>query len=125
MDVPVSGYEGIERRRCVGVELEEIPLCGDCYVETSGEAEDRVLERGLETVSRFDGGLSRDRLDMLSGVQDEGGGALRLAPKILTKNTSRMRRTVSAEGGLMRSSNECNVSDMSISISPHFYGMSY
>ncbi len=47
------------------VELESIPLCECCTIETAGEKKDTLLERGLETVSRFDGGLSRCRLDML------------------------------------------------------------
>lgn len=52
--------------RCIGVELEEIPLCNVCKVETAGESSDRVLERGLESVTRFDGGMSRNRLDLMA-----------------------------------------------------------
>ncbi|KAI9050056.1 hypothetical protein LZ554_006201 [Drepanopeziza brunnea f. sp. 'monogermtubi'] len=59
------------RTRCIGIELDEIPMCGVCEVENAGETTDRVLERGLETVTKSDGGLSRIRLNMLSGVGDE------------------------------------------------------
>lgn len=54
-----------------GVELESIPMCGACEKEMGGEEEERVLLRGLDTVSRFDGGLSRERLDMMSHEGDE------------------------------------------------------
>jgi hypothetical protein len=60
------GADTGKRPRCVGVELNDIPLCGVCGIETAGESQGQVLERSLETVDRFDGGLSRDRLDMLS-----------------------------------------------------------
>ncbi|CAG8983512.1 hypothetical protein HYALB_00004313 [Hymenoscyphus albidus] len=69
-------YEGGRRRRCVGVELLEIPLCTVCVVETEGETKGDVLRRGLEAVSRFDGGLSRERLKMLS--EDGDGGELKV-----------------------------------------------
>lgn len=59
------------RKRKIGIELETIPLCGVCEVETEGKNEKEVLETGLETVSRFDGGLSRDRYDMLSREKDD------------------------------------------------------
>ena len=55
-----------KRKRMIGVELERVPLCETCEIETAGAPYGEVVERGLETVSRFDGGLSRDRLDMLS-----------------------------------------------------------
>jgi hypothetical protein len=55
-----------EITREVGVELEEIPLCRVCKIETAGDMEDEVLQRGLDTVTTFDGGLTRDRLNMLS-----------------------------------------------------------
>ncbi|XMA08241.1 hypothetical protein WAI453_001032 [Rhynchosporium graminicola] len=61
--------------RCVGVELEDIPLCTVCEDETLGESPRCVLERGLETVTKSDGGLSRSRLDMLSeGLDDTTSG---------------------------------------------------
>jgi hypothetical protein len=59
------------RKRKIGIELENIPLCGVCKVETEGKNEEEVLETGLEIVSRFDGGLSRDRHDMLSRKGDD------------------------------------------------------
>jgi len=60
-----------ERKRKIGIELKHIPLCDNCDIETASHNNKEVLERGLETVSRFDGGLSRDRLDMLSQEEDE------------------------------------------------------
>jgi hypothetical protein len=62
---------GKGRRRCLGVELEEIPLCNVCSIETAGESRNQVLQRGIEMVSKFDGGLSRDRLKMLSEDGDD------------------------------------------------------
>lgn len=59
------------RREGMGVELEEIPLCNVCGVEMSGESPGKVLERGLENVSRFDGGLSRERLERWSEMSNE------------------------------------------------------
>ena len=62
---------GGKRKRMIGVELERIPLCGVCEIETAQAPYEEVVERGLETVSRFDGGLSRDRLNMLSEEREE------------------------------------------------------
>jgi hypothetical protein len=50
----------------MGLELDVIPLCDICSTETEGESEGRILEMGLETMTRHDGGLSRERLGMLS-----------------------------------------------------------
>lgn len=60
----------------MGIELEEIPLCNVCSVEMSGETEDTVLGRGLDHVSKFDGGLSRERLQKWSELDDEDVGIL-------------------------------------------------
>ncbi|PQE33120.1 hypothetical protein CJF32_00007716 [Rutstroemia sp. NJR-2017a WRK4] len=50
-----------------GTELDKIPLCEWCEVETrdKGYGEKKVLERGLANVSRYDGGLTRCRLQRL------------------------------------------------------------
>ncbi len=40
--------------------------CLVCGGKLCVPGDEDVLERGLETVSRFDGGLSRDRLSILS-----------------------------------------------------------
>lgn len=80
-------YEGEGRRRCVGVELSTIPLCSVCVVETEGESRGEVLRRGLDTVSRFDGGLSRERLKMFS----EDGGELRVAAQRRLQSPRRSR----------------------------------
>lgn len=65
-----AGAGVTQSARCIGVELEDIPMCTVCEVETAGESPDRVLERGLDTVTKSDGGLSRCRLDMLSEAKD-------------------------------------------------------
>jgi hypothetical protein len=75
------------RRRCVGVELEEIPLCSVCEIETAGESRNQVLQRGIEMVSKFDGGLSRDRLQMLS----EDGNDLRIEDRRILQSSRRSR----------------------------------
>lgn len=36
-----------------------------------GESEERILEMSLDTVTRYDGGLSRERLEMLSEEKEE------------------------------------------------------
>jgi hypothetical protein len=65
MDIP--GEEGNRRKdRGKGVELSSVPLCHVCWIQTAGEGEGAVLERGFETVRRFDGGLSRDRIERLA-----------------------------------------------------------
>lgn len=90
----------LERTRCIGVELEEIPLCGVCGVETAGESTDRVLERGLETVTKFDGGLSRDRLDVISEIRDERDGEMRLASMHSVRVPRRLRGATRTDEGL-------------------------
>jgi hypothetical protein len=87
------------RRRVVGVELDSIPLCSTCCVETAGESRDQVLERGLESVTMFDGGLSRDRLDMLS---EESDGEVTLAPRVLSKDRRKLRGATGIEHDLKR-----------------------
>ncbi|KUJ21012.1 uncharacterized protein LY89DRAFT_715304 [Mollisia scopiformis] len=74
MSVPChkEGVDGRYRGEVgMGVELVDIPLCGVCGVEMSGESPGLVLEKGLENVSRFDGGLSRERLQRWSEVSNE------------------------------------------------------
>lgn len=74
-DADVGKRDGVsrdgKRKRMIGVELEKVPLCETCEIETAGAPYGEVVGKGLETVSRFDGGLSRDRLDMLSGEKEE------------------------------------------------------
>ncbi|CZR54428.1 uncharacterized protein PAC_04312 [Phialocephala subalpina] len=74
ISVPEEEGSAVSRRRRdgMGVELEEIPLCNVCGVKMSGESPGKVLERGVENVSRFDGGLSRERLERWSEVSNEG-----------------------------------------------------
>ncbi|KAF7897334.1 hypothetical protein EAF00_005562 [Botryotinia globosa] len=73
-----TGEDGYgDRRR--GTELDKIPLCEWCETETKikGYGEKKVLERGLENVTKSDGGLTRCRLEKLD--EDKGlGGNLNL-----------------------------------------------
>ena len=62
---------GGKRKRKIGVELDTVPLCPNCEVETAEKPYMEVVEKGLETVSRFDGGLSRARLEMLSEEREQ------------------------------------------------------
>lgn len=57
-----------------GMELDKIPLCEWCETETKikGYGEKKVLEKGLENVTRSDGGLTRCRLEKLD--EDKGLG---------------------------------------------------
>ncbi|KAI6246146.1 hypothetical protein HI914_05384 [Erysiphe necator] len=54
-----------------GVELESVPLCHVCEIEMDGEENRQILERGLLTVSLFDGGLSRQRFEYLETGRDQ------------------------------------------------------
>lgn len=83
------GVDTGKQRRCVGVELNDIPLCGVCGIEAAGEGQGHILERGLETVDRFDGGLSRDRLEMLS---DEGATDSRVSKRRRLQSPRRRER---------------------------------
>jgi hypothetical protein len=65
---PIAGNT---KPKCTGLELDEVPLCNVCMVEIAGETADHVLKKGLEIVTRSDGGLSRDRLGMLDGFKVE------------------------------------------------------
>jgi hypothetical protein len=82
-----SDDDGIGKRRGIGIELDTIPLCNPCSVETASENQKQVLERGLECVSLFDGVLSRDRLEMLTkagqGDTTPFGRHLNRTPRIL------------------------------------------
>lgn len=73
-----DGYGGGRK----GMELDKIPLCGWCETDTKskGYGEKKVLERGLENVTKSDGGLTRCRLEKLD--EDNGvGGGLNLSGK--------------------------------------------
>ncbi|TGO42477.1 hypothetical protein BHYA_0008g00680 [Botrytis hyacinthi] len=73
-----NGEDGCGDRR-KGTELDKIPLCEWCETETKikGYGEKKVLERGLENVTKSDGGLTRCRLEKLD--EDKGlGGNLNL-----------------------------------------------
>lgn len=65
-----------------GTELDKIPLCEWCESETKikGYGEKKVLERGLENVTKSDGGLTRCRLEKLD--EDKGlRGSLKTSKK--------------------------------------------
>lgn len=65
-----------ERARYNGVELDEIPMCSVCGDETARENMDQVLEKGLVTMTKSDGGLTRSRLDMLSELSELSDGRI-------------------------------------------------
>lgn len=90
---------GYGRRRGVGVELDTIPLCSVCCVETAGESQAQVLEKGLGSVTSFDGGLSRDRLDML---YEEREGEITPSPKAFMRRPRRLRGVTGIEEELKR-----------------------
>jgi hypothetical protein len=79
----------------VGVELSVIPLCRVCGIETAGESQGQVLERGLQTIDRFDGRLSRDRLEMLRGEEptDLRGSRRRKLPSPRQRQISGVQST--------------------------------
>ncbi|TGO57039.1 hypothetical protein BCON_0070g00110 [Botryotinia convoluta] len=66
-----NGEDGYGDRR-KGTELDKVPLCEWCETETKikGYGEKKVLERGLENVTKSDGGLTRCRLEKLD--EDKG-----------------------------------------------------
>lgn len=71
MKIDLPGEEGNRRKdRGKGVELSSVPLCYVCWIQTAGEGEVPVFERGFERLRRFDGGLSRDRIERLA--EDDG-----------------------------------------------------
>ncbi|KAH7360531.1 hypothetical protein BKA65DRAFT_187319 [Rhexocercosporidium sp. MPI-PUGE-AT-0058] len=88
--------------RCIGVELEDIPMCRVCKVETVGESPSRVLERGLDTVTKSDGGLSRSRLDMLSSTKDRISVEPWVASRSLAKEPPKIKEAAQTEEGLKR-----------------------
>jgi hypothetical protein len=65
--VDIGGSDGMEVQGMSrkGWELERVPLCRVCEVETTGDSREAVLERGVEVVSKSDGGLGRERLRRL------------------------------------------------------------
>jgi hypothetical protein len=94
-----SEDDGAGRRRGIGVELGTIPLCNVCCTEIASESQHQVLEKGLESVSLFDGGLSRDRLKMLT---EEREGEIKLTSRHLTRNPRRLRGATGIEQDLKR-----------------------
>ncbi|KAN0114896.1 hypothetical protein V8E51_004440 [Hyaloscypha variabilis] len=90
------------RRRSVGIELDTIPLCNVCSVEMAAESQNQVLERGLECVSEIDGGLSRDRLDMLTELAEERESGINLARGLCTRNSRRLKGATGIEQDLKR-----------------------
>ncbi|KAK8904859.1 hypothetical protein QC760_007193 [Botrytis cinerea] len=70
-----SEYGCGDRRK--GTELDKIPLCEWCEMETKikGYGEKKVLEKGLENVTKSDGGLTRCRLEKLDEDKGLGGNS--------------------------------------------------
>jgi hypothetical protein len=101
-----SDDDGIGKRRGIGIELDTIPLCNACSVETASENPNQVLERGLECVSSFDGGLSRDRLEMLTKAWQ---GDTTPFGRHLTRKPRRLRGAMGIEQELKRYINGSSV----------------
>ncbi|KAE9379242.1 hypothetical protein N431DRAFT_364272, partial [Stipitochalara longipes BDJ] len=97
-----SGDNESGKRRDVGIELDTIPLCNVCTVETAAESQNQVLERGLECVSIFDGGLSRDRWVMLTELAEEREGEITLTRGLYTRSSRRLRGATGIEQDLKR-----------------------
>lgn len=59
-----DGGEGVRAR-----EVDEIPLCAQCYVEVEGVGDDSrtVVGKALRRMEYFDGGLSRRRWQARQG----------------------------------------------------------
>lgn len=100
LDGSDGGVDLIKTHTAAGVELEEVPLCRVCQLETSGEKSDYVLEKGLETVTKSDGGLTRDRMLMLgelrgepvAGMKFASRRSIRLDRKLRAKHTQDLKR---------------------------------
>lgn len=105
-----SDDDGIGKRRGIGIELDTIPLCNACSVETASENQNQVLEIGLECVSLFDGGLSRDRLEML---RTAGQGNTTPFGRHLTRTTSDLRGATGIEQELKSYTNGSSVRGVS------------
>lgn len=59
-----SGQEGLRNGGlCTGTEIDAVPLCANCVVETEVDEldEDAVLQKGLRRMDHTDGGLGRMR----------------------------------------------------------------
>jgi hypothetical protein len=91
--------DGAGRRKGTGVELDTIPLCNVCCIETASESQNHVLGRELESVSLFDGGLSRDRLKMLTEERED---EIKLTSRHLTRKPRRLRGATGIEQDLKR-----------------------
>ncbi|KAL3426767.1 mediator of rna polymerase ii transcription [Phlyctema vagabunda] len=85
-DIREEGHSGLR-----GVELECIPLCDWCRVETEGRPEEQVLEEGLKTVTSFDGGLSRSRHDKMTKDAPTSAHKTREAPRLLSRSPQQAR----------------------------------
>jgi hypothetical protein len=94
-----AGDAGFGCGRTVGIELDTVPLCNVCSVELDTECHDQILEKGLEYITLLDGGLSRDRLDMLNDQRD---GEISLAGRRLINNQRRLRGATGIEQDLKR-----------------------
>lgn len=101
-----------KRKRCAGVELEEIPLCSACEIETGGESQNILLGKGLETVSKVDGGLSRNRLERFSEQQAE----LKVVPRRLARRPRRVQGATGIESELGRFINRSSTTSRNVSV---------
>ncbi|RDW83143.1 hypothetical protein BP5796_04634 [Coleophoma crateriformis] len=61
-------------------------MCDWCRVETEGQGEDQIVEKGLDYVSNFDGGLSRSRKNKLAEEIDSLSDKPKNASRVLVKS---------------------------------------
>ena len=79
------------RKSSRGVELANIPLCTWCENATESMQDKEVLENGLVNVTRKDGGLSRSRLALLTGLSETNGAYLpRQMPRTVMKTEKKV-----------------------------------
>lgn len=81
----------------MGVELISVPMCDWCRVETEGQDEDQVLEKGLDYVSNFDGGWSRSRKKKLGEEAETLKNKPKRVSRVLVKTPSRPKEQMEHE----------------------------
>lgn len=102
--------ESTKQKRYPGIELEEIPLCGVCDVETGRESQDTLLGNELKNSTDDNGGKSQNRLKVFTKHQAE----LKVIPRQLARRPRRMKGATGIESELGRFINRsstisCNV----------------
>lgn len=103
--------ETTKQKRYPGIELEEIPLCTTCDVETSHEGQDTTRADELENVTKDDGVLSQNRFEYFSERQAE----LKVVPRQLARRPRRMKGATGIESELGRFINRSSATSRNVS----------